>query len=195
MIILHSKKVIFLETPKTGSMSLAEAVKRQLLTKDDRVFGQHTTIEKALRDNVITEEQADEYSIYAFIRNPWDRTTSAFNHLYGENENKRIFASNQLKDHSFLGNGILSRPQYEMYSQEFGTELLLFEDYDNEINRVVNKHWGFNLVTQSINVRRTVENYIPPSIFDYQTRKFIKAKYRKDFNLWNNTKLKQEQRV
>lgn len=195
MIISHSKNVIFLETPKTGSMSFSSMIRFSEFYNptSDILYGQHTLISQAIADKHITKEQANSYCIYAFVRNPWDRFVSAWNH----DRRMPIVMSSATKDNltelifegKIFHSWILNQPQTYMFENEYNIQPLLYEDYNNEVRRVFNTHGVADPAIANINIRRTSPDQLTTQMLvNEESRRYIEHRYAEDFALWNKTK-------
>ena len=86
MIISHKYKFIFLEYPKTGTLSMSTVLRRHHPEINWVRFENHKK-EKArirhsgLKDALIQHPECSNYFKFAFVRNPWDRAVSLKYHL------------------------------------------------------------------------------------------------------------------
>ena len=170
MIVSNSKKVIFLEVPKTGSMSLSSLIKSSDFFNEnqDTVYGQHTLISEAISEGVLNYDIKD-YKIYAFIRNPLDRVLSAWYHdfLRFRNETIKELTLQELRlefdksiHHNFIGSLILKKDQSMFYEDGYNIELLVFENYIEEISKVF-KEYDLNMPKIPVkNVRRNKQSLV-----------------------------------
>jgi hypothetical protein len=199
VIISHSKKIVFLEIPKTASMSLRALILKSGFFDEsvDKVFGQHTKISHAVDHGILTKAQASEYAVYAFIRNPFDRVLSAWNHDAKANREEvelkadsRAALERHIITGDFIRSPILKHPQTDMYEDEYNVMPLLYEQYDNELRRVFVLYDIPLPSIPNVNVRRTSESIITrENILNEDIRRFIKHKYRNDFAVWNKLNL------
>lgn len=105
MIVSHKHKFIFIHIPKTGGTSICNALEYHIGPKEGKILSpfygmfigpeigdltQHMGVGDICNlykddfiDNII-----NEYFVFAFVRNPWDRLVS-FYHFYRQNQNMR----------------------------------------------------------------------------------------------------------
>lgn len=98
------RKLLFIAVPRTGSMSMIEALKPHGLHavkydvgKVDTVFDPerplttfyHASIPSLIDANIITREWLSERFVVSFLRNPWDRMVSLYSYLFGTLERHR----------------------------------------------------------------------------------------------------------
>lgn len=93
MLVSDKLRLIFVHVPKTGGNSIIEAMREA--TDDIRTIGRwHIT---AVGGRGAFPEW-HTYTSFAFVRNPWDRTVSAYAHLTGH----RISFNEFLNERDFL---------------------------------------------------------------------------------------------
>lgn len=113
---MNSRQTIFIHIPRTAGKSMGKALKAHfgdqyqdlgspLLPKcncDSAVTNvQHISVQSLVDRGVFTREWYDSCFVFAFIRNPWDRLASLFEHLqYRIRRQKRQRESNKYL-HSF----------------------------------------------------------------------------------------------
>jgi len=101
MYLSHKYKFLFLRTPKTASSSLSDFFIRNVDdpnaiytevedsklpgTLNEAIVGKyrpyafyHFTLNQLIDENIITEQQAREYDVFALLRNPVDRQKSMY---------------------------------------------------------------------------------------------------------------------
>ena len=74
-MINEKEKFIFLHIPKTGGTSINDAVMKELGTRTTN-FRHYN-----LRRHGLLKEEADQYTIFSVIRNPFDRVVSSYEHF------------------------------------------------------------------------------------------------------------------
>jgi len=74
-MINEKEKFIFLHIPKTGGTSINDAVMKELGSRTVNL--RHYN----LRRHGLSKEESDKYTIFAVIRNPFDRVVSSYEHF------------------------------------------------------------------------------------------------------------------
>ena len=141
MIIIRSRKTIFIHIHRTGGTSITSLLKRALPNQVD-VIAQHgnaSTMEKK-----ILEEYPD-YFVFSIVRNPWDRLLSWYSLLYKSDpkdlETERVrfeeFLINTAHDDgndSFLLNQIDYFKSTTFHPDR--VTIYRFENYEEEVKKI-----------------------------------------------------------
>ena len=83
VIYSEERKFIWLKNPKTAGTSMYHGIMRKEI--DDIKSYKLNLKEFDLWWNNLTDEKIDDYFTFTFVRNPYDRLVSAFNHVVMEN--------------------------------------------------------------------------------------------------------------
>ena len=165
MIISHRKKFAFFANQKTGSKAAGLMLRLSGIFDENDILARqpflgtrsvliqlpnyniqsgekhkvgHFTPEDAVKYGYMTLEQVREYDCYAFLRNP----------------EKRFMASRSSMMHDRYGNPAMpgksvegpAPPQYKFFyiGDELVTTPLDFDDYDNELRRLIESLGGYH---------------------------------------------------
>ena len=156
--------------------------------------------------DIIKEEQIEEYTSYAFIRNPLKRVLSGFifmlermgsNHDQNPMRDKIPITIEVFKDYiewHTLDNSLVTRAQadYHKFNGEIIATPLLFENYKQSIDYVTHQMGGHALhelpmfksrhsLIQIMNEKPTVETWINPYP---EIRDILCERYHEDIEMW-----------
>src|SRR5690606_19651596 len=105
----------------------------------------HVTPKDAIKYGLITLEQLREHRVFAFVRDPLDRNFSAVSHAVGAvllpSMFKQVVKERKKRPESY----VLMRPasMYFYVDGEQVTKPLLFDDFDNEVRRLLRVVGGY----------------------------------------------------
>src|SRR5690554_2776030 len=192
--------------PQTA-VDMAEASVRRALTElgrdKDADFEQklgpsvgshlmHVTPKDAIKYGLITLEQLREYRVFAFLRDPWDRNFSAASHATGAVLSPSIFKQTIKERTKRPESYLLMRPasMYFYVDGEQVTEPLLFDDFDNEVRRLLRIVGGYEFpVIPRINVgRQKLANVKKEDFFDEEIQQIFQSELADDFELYRRVR-------
>lgn len=87
-------KVLFIHIPKTGGMSISETLKNSLNIDDSRIeinVNKHIFLHSTLLEYEKYIKDIEDFYIFSFVRNPWRRMVSHWEHLINNEENNKRF--------------------------------------------------------------------------------------------------------
>jgi hypothetical protein len=104
----------------------------------------HMTPKQAIKYKFVTLEQLKSYKCFAFLRDPFDRNLSAFSFQVGVSTIPDMY-KDAVKSGRFSKNSLLFRPQTEYFlvDGEQVCEPLMFDDYANELRRMIEVVGGY----------------------------------------------------
>ncbi len=190
MIISHTKKLIFIHVHRTAGTSLRNVLIRKIDDYID-VSPQHSnaiTLENDFFDNY------NDYYIFGFTRNPWERIFSWYSLI--ELNNQKSLAEERIRFEKFIEYDHASdfRTIFFHYNSldyftnkkgEFiGAKIFRYEHLNKEIKTIVNQ---FNLQASEI---PNINNASPKNYKEYYTdksRNLIAEKCKKDIDYFNYT--------
>jgi hypothetical protein len=196
MILSKNKKIIFLHIPKTAGTSITDTISSEL--KDEKIitggvkkdWNYHSSI--SLIENRL--ETLDNYFIFSFVRNPWDRLFSWFSMLkevlYKEkNPNFKqwlLSDKHEMSDVFFTKNKKLSfsaqrTPQIDYMLDSNGVNRVHF------IGKFENIKNDFGIICSLLNIDdfelgyNRVSNHIPyRKAYDNEMKEFVAHYHKKD---------------
>jgi len=178
--------VIFLEVPKTGSSTLVRLLMSSgFMVEGDERFMRHAPLAYAISQGAITTSQANEYTIYGFVREPFSRVYSAWFHdTCNHKRTVRINECIATKENFIVSNN-LARPQTFLLENEFKVNILMFEDFEAEVVKVFARHDVPLGKIIKVNQRQTTPKYIDMyEELNDTSIAHIKDMYAGDFILW-----------
>jgi chondroitin 4-sulfotransferase 11 len=195
-MISHEHKCIFIHIPKTGGMSIEQA-----LGVDLSKFHSPSTsikIKHGTPDDWLYPQYWDKYFTFTFVRNPWARIVSSYCYIQNRSLRCDRFRGWKLKrffqrQESYSINGFRSFVKkwlprdFKYYDLWFAPQLSwLSADYDF-IGRLENLQQDFNIVCDKIGIPRFSPSHINKTehkhyieYYDDETREIVAEKYAKD---------------
>jgi hypothetical protein len=186
-MINHKHKFIFLHIPKSGGLSLVDALSRKTEVEEKFKSG-HPRYENYI--DFFGEEVSTYYS-FTFVRNPWDRFVSAFHYLKKGGRNNclhDINAGKALKNYNF--SSFAKDFTFQKFNFVHFAEQLFFIGQPNQLNfigRFENLQQDFNTVCDKIGIPRQQLSHMNKSkhkhyseYYDDETREIVAEKYARD---------------
>lgn len=189
-MISHKHKCIFLHIPKSGGLSLNNALSKKIHVEKEFKTG-HRRYEDYINHfgkNILT------YYSFTFVRNPWDRLVSSFHYLKNGGIGNRydINAGKILKNYKF-GSFVKDFTNKKFPFIHF-IEQMFFIDQPNQINfigRFENLQQDFDTICGKIGIPQQQLPHTNKSkhkhyteYYDEDTRKIVAEKYERDIELF-----------
>jgi len=186
-MVIHNHKLVIITPPKTGSVSITEAVKDHLsvdkwMPQSNDCFDFIETGQfKASKHNDIRDykEYINSYYIVGCVRNPYERMVSWWSWF-----KKPPFNANDLSFYDFVTNKrnyqFVNINQYDFLSIDgkcFADDWIRFENLNSDFNRICNK---VNLAIHSLPHRNKTNHKHYAEYYDDQTREIVAEKYARD---------------
>jgi len=182
--IFHHYKAIFIHIPKVAGTSMERALE---LSRMDNVGG-HST---ALAIRIQYPKEFNEYYKFSFVRNPYDRISSAYFYLKnikagGDHQNQLVHLSKDINDYieNYLSKETIIHlwPQYKFITGPFGNILI------DSIFRFENLEEDWEKVCGKLKVNLNLPHFRPTKkkLFEYTPNSIniINKLYKKDFELF-----------
>lgn len=164
------------------------------LLKDPPVPWGHATVSDIVRKNLISESKIDEYKVYAFVRDPYDRAISAWQMT----NRTRVNSKEQFEKYWELGGpadqddprGLVLKPQKDFFTLngQMLTNIrpLLFEDYEKEVRSVISEYNGMQLAELPRFKSRIASPITKePGFITENTAQLIEQRCQEDIDFWN----------
>lgn len=131
MIISHKYKFIFLEYPKTGTLSMSTILRKHHSEINWVRFKNHKKKEGRIRHNglnqaLIAHPECSNYFKFAFVRNPWDRAVSLKYHLIHSQKYREIEFSEYISSRHFK-----AQPTFYQFCEKNYENLDFIGKYEN----------------------------------------------------------------
>ncbi len=157
-IICPEHKLMFIMVPGTGCTAVGQVLQKRLdgqwfpskdLFQDNKKIPyKHTSLREIIKYKLMTEEELDEYLIFATIRNPFDRVTTLYQRLVGDWSGTRLEKRKKESDHDELSQvekNTLKRAVNNKEKEIKDAKEMQFENWleqylNNQINSKVNKN-------------------------------------------------------
>ena len=188
-MISHEHKFIFLHIPKTAGTSMLEALSEYLHLSSPAKFRYgHPKLEEYF-DSFNDKYNLEEYFIFSFCRNPFDRLVSAFNYIQGGGVNR---FDERLRDDLGLQNLEFKEFALNLLNQDlpehFMPQVNFFAGRNlNFVGKFENIQQDFDIVCDKIGIprqklphrnKRNHKHYT--EYYDDETRQIVAEKYAKD---------------
>jgi len=189
MRISHKHKFISISIPKTGSTSIRYALDKfsdqESVSNGHDTFYDHSTYSR-LKERL---DYIDDYFVFAFVRNPWDRLVSQWNYINrfaqsGDNLNYKKHCAKMLES-------IDSFSQF-LKSKHTIKQCLNWVQYQNcigvnYVGKMETMQEHFNVVCDKIGIPRqqlphknATKHKHYTEYYDNETREIVAQKYAKD---------------
>jgi hypothetical protein len=190
MIILHTKKLIFIHVHRTGGTSFSNIL-RQNLDDNVEIFSQHSNAMSLSTDLI---DYYNDYYKFGFTRNPWERIFSWYSLIQLNNqislvEERMRFEKFIECDHaSDFSSPFFHYNSLDYFTNEKGRlladKIYRYEDFNNEIRTIVNK---FNLQLTAIPHVNVASPKDYKAYYTDKSRNLIALKCKKDIEFFNYT--------
>ena len=178
MLISHKHKFITIDIPKTGTTSINSALSNELGGNDFTLkMSQDKGIRHAIYEQCMKKFSGFEnYFVFAFVRNPWDRLLSFY---YFKKHNALNKIPQDMAFKYFLSSN--KRHPIDQYSYIDG-----FGDF-SFVGRFENLQQDFNIVCDKIGIpqqqlphRNKTKHKHYTEYYDDETKQIVAEKYAKD---------------
>lgn len=166
MVISHKDKWIYLANPKCASSTLNNILKKQedvvaRTSRDDLNHMSYVECKQFLANQGLN---IDDYFVFSFVRNPWDKIVSFYKWTLRHLEEKTghgviLVVKNLVDKYNFselnFHNFITILPEIHWWSMMLNCEVFLFENGQNKLNfigRVENIEEDFNIVCNKVGI-------------------------------------------
>ena len=178
MLISNKHKFIAIDVPKTGTTSITVALNHvvganDLTVKMSQDAGmRHATYEQCMKKF----SGFENYFVFAFVRNPWDRLLSFY--LFKKHNAFNKIAQDMTFKYFLLSNSVQHLDQYS-YIDGFGDFSFVgrFENLQQDFNIVCDK---IGIPRQQLPHKNKTNHKHYSEYYDDETKKIVAEKYAKD---------------
>lgn len=194
MRISHKHKFISISIPKTGSTSVRYALDKfsdqKSVSNGHDTFYHHSTYSR-LRERL---DYIDDYFVFAFVRNPWDRVVSQWNYMnsyaqsggdlnYKKYCNKMLQSIESFSDFLHSKHTIAPCLNWVQYQNSIGADYVgkmetMQEDFDIVCNKIGISH-------QQLPHHNKTNHKHYSEYYDEETREIVAQKYAKDIEYFD----------
>ena len=188
MIISHNLKIIFIHVHRTGGTIFTNILLEKLVDNYE-VLSQHSNIRTL--DSVFLKKYNDYY-IFGFTRNPWDRILSWYSLLHSNDQKSLTEERKRFEEFIEFDTALDFTTQFFHYNsldyflnkkdELIVDKILLYENLENEIGFLLNK---FNLPLTSIPVVNETSKKNYKEYYTDKSRGLITQKCKKDIQFFN----------
>jgi hypothetical protein len=189
MRISHKHKFISISIPKTGSTSVRHALDKfsdqKSVSNGHDTFYHHSTYSR-LRERL---DYIDDYFVFAFVRNPWDRVVSQWHYM--NNYAQSGSEINYKKHCNKVLKSIDSFSQFAKSKHTIGQCMNWVQHQNsvavNYVGKMETIQYDFDIICDKLNLpRQVVPHHNKTNKKDYseyyddETREIVAQKYAKD---------------
>lgn len=198
MIVLKDQKLIFFRVPKTGSTAIRyNLINSTSLDFDNCIIPPcegnkkvHITPQEAYDEGLLTDDMIAEYSMYAVIRNPTDRTLSAISHMASPVKMSPARMHDMVDAlGSRLVKGIFAKPQVNWLKVNDETVVtpILYDTYKESLAAI---YTDADIVVGDATRNRSAKRADEDEVFDTDARlevlATLKETYADDWEVYNS---------
>jgi Sulfotransferase family len=187
-VISRDKKFIFIHIPKTAGTSISDIITDpscELLPNqhDKGLVLNHLTLKRMVEHRYVTAEEVENFFVFAFVRNPWDRALSDLQYLESAEPFKGRSFEERLKIYCEL-------PEYHAHILPQVDFFDGYWDHVNFIGRFENIEADFKLISEKLDIKKPLPHLNKSSPHAYrkllttQQAEAIASKYEKDIKMF-----------
>lgn len=186
-MISHEYRAAYIHIPKTGGLSIRTLLTNINFPQEQSVRSGHRTYS----DYIDFYDDQDDYYIFTFVRNPWDRLVSAYHYFKKGGRGKHtsslkgIFQNYSFK--RFVIDRFFDSKDYEMAHFKSQMHWIQKPEKMSFIGRFENYQNDFNTVCDKIGIPRQQLPHVNKSKhkhytkhYDDETREIVAERYAKD---------------
>lgn len=188
MTISNNPKLIFVHVHRTGGTTINNLLK-QALGAEVEIRGEHVDISAS---ETIILEKLVEYTVFGFVRNPWDRLLSWYSLINSQNQKSLKVERQKFEEFLELDQAFQQGDTFFHYNQldYFPTKdgaidfikLFHYENFEEEVKNL------FSLLKLTLKEIPVINNTKKKQYRDYYTDRsieLIQQKCRKDIDFFN----------